>query len=51
MTGKQRRMGLGEIADIIGPERVIGLPVGEVTALAYDSRAVGSGTLFFAVPG
>ena len=47
----QRRMGLGALTDVIGPERVIGLPVGEVTGLAYDSRRVGPGMLFFAVPG
>ena len=33
-------MGLGALTDVVGPERVIGIPVGEVTALAYDSRAV-----------
>jgi UDP-N-acetylmuramoyl-L-alanyl-D-glutamate--2,6-diaminopimelate ligase len=44
-------MGLGALADVIGPERVVGLPVGEVAALAYDSRRVEPGTLFFAVPG
>jgi UDP-N-acetylmuramoyl-L-alanyl-D-glutamate--2,6-diaminopimelate ligase len=47
----ERRMGLGALADAVGPERVIGLPVGEVQRLAYDSRAVTPGTLFFAVPG
>jgi UDP-N-acetylmuramoyl-L-alanyl-D-glutamate--2,6-diaminopimelate ligase len=46
-----RRMGLGELADVIGPERVIGVPVGEIQALAYDSRQAGPGALFFAVPG
>ena len=46
-----RRMGLGAMTDVIGPERVIGLPVGDVTGLAYDSRGVEPGTLFFAVPG
>ncbi|MGH2455622.1 MAG: UDP-N-acetylmuramoyl-L-alanyl-D-glutamate--2,6-diaminopimelate ligase [Candidatus Limnocylindria bacterium] len=51
MTVLERRMGLGELADVIGPERVVGLPVGEVSALAYDSRMVAPGTLFFAVPG
>lgn len=51
MTGGERRMGLGELTDVIAPERVVGLPVGEVTGLAYDSRAVAPGTLFFAVPG
>jgi UDP-N-acetylmuramoyl-L-alanyl-D-glutamate--2,6-diaminopimelate ligase len=44
-------MGLGALTDAIAPERVIGMPVGEVTALAYDSRRVEPGTLFFAVPG
>jgi UDP-N-acetylmuramoyl-L-alanyl-D-glutamate--2,6-diaminopimelate ligase len=44
-------MGLGALTDVIAPERVIGLPVGEVTGLAYDSRRVVPGTLFFAVPG
>ncbi len=48
---EERRMGLGALTDVVGPERVIGIPVGEVTALAYDSRAVVPGTLFFAVPG
>jgi UDP-N-acetylmuramoyl-L-alanyl-D-glutamate--2,6-diaminopimelate ligase len=46
-----RSMWLGELADIIGPERVVGVPVGEVNSLAYDSREAHSGTLFFAVPG
>jgi UDP-N-acetylmuramoyl-L-alanyl-D-glutamate--2,6-diaminopimelate ligase len=46
-----RGMGLGALTDVIGPERVVGLPVGEVRALAYDSRRVEPGTLFFAVPG
>ena len=44
-------MGLGELTDVIGPERVVGIPVGEITHLAYDSRDVREGTLFFAVPG
>lgn len=46
-----RRMGLGALTDAVAPERVVGIPVGEVRALAYDSRAVEPGTLFFAVPG
>ena len=46
-----RRMGLGELADVIGPERVVGLPVGEIGSIAYDSRQVQPGSLFFAVPG
>ena len=45
------RMGLGALTDIVSPERVVGIPVGEVTSLAYDSRLVAPGTLFFAVPG
>ena len=44
-------MWLGELTDVIGPERVAGMPVGEVTSLAYDSRNAHAGTLFFAVPG
>jgi UDP-N-acetylmuramoyl-L-alanyl-D-glutamate--2,6-diaminopimelate ligase len=44
-------MGLGALTDRIGPERVVGVPIGEVTSLAYDSRRVKSGALFFAVPG
>ena len=44
-------MGLGQVADVIGPERVVGVPVGEVTGLAYDSRTVTAGSVFFAVPG
>ncbi|HET7685420.1 MAG TPA: UDP-N-acetylmuramoyl-L-alanyl-D-glutamate--2,6-diaminopimelate ligase [Candidatus Limnocylindria bacterium] len=51
MTLAERRMGLGSLADAVAPERVVGLPIGEVTGLAYDSRAVEAGTLFFAVPG
>lgn len=47
----ERRMGLGALTDVVAPERVIGMPVGEVTGLAYDSRKVRPGTLFFAVPG
>ena len=50
MTG-DRRMGLGALTDVVAPDRVVGIPVGEVAALAYDSRRVAPGTLFFAVPG
>jgi UDP-N-acetylmuramoyl-L-alanyl-D-glutamate--2,6-diaminopimelate ligase len=46
-----RSMPLGALTDVIAPERVIGLPVGEVRGLAYDSRQVQPETLFFAVPG
>jgi UDP-N-acetylmuramoyl-L-alanyl-D-glutamate--2,6-diaminopimelate ligase len=44
-------MGLGALTDVIAPERVVGIPVGEVRALASDSRRVRPGSLFFAVPG
>src|SRR5438128_7094559 len=44
-------MGLGALTDRIGPEQVVGVPVGEITSLAYDSRRVETGALFFAVPG
>jgi UDP-N-acetylmuramoyl-L-alanyl-D-glutamate--2,6-diaminopimelate ligase len=47
----ERRFQLGALTDVISPDRVIGLPVGDVRALAYDSRRVEPGTLFFAVPG
>jgi len=47
----ERRMGLGALTDVIAPERVSGIPIGEVQALAYDSRSVEPGALFFAVPG
>ena len=43
--------GLGELTDAIGPDRVVGVPVGEVSSLAYDSRHAIADTLFFAVPG
>lgn len=48
---RERRMGLGALTDAVAPERVTGIPVGEVRALAYDSRRVTPDTLFFAVPG
>ena len=58
MTGSEpavgppaRSVGLGALTDRIGPERVVGVPIGEVTSLAYDSRRVNAGALFFAVPG
>ena len=44
-------MGLGALTDVIAPVQVVGIPVGEVTSLAYDSRRVTPGALFFAVPG
>lgn len=47
----ERRMGLGALSDVIAPDRVLGIPVGEVRALAYDSRQIAPETLFFAVPG
>ena len=47
----ERRMGLGALTDVVAPDRVAGIPVGEVTGLAYDSRRVTPGTCFFAIPG
>ena len=44
-------LGLGSLTDRIAPERTVGMPVGEVRGLAYDSRRVGKGGLFFAIPG
>ena len=44
-------MGLGALTDAVAPERVIGIPVGQVTGLAYDSRRVRPGSLFFAIGG
>lgn len=44
-------MGLGALTDVVAPDRVVGIPVGEVRGLAYDSRRVEPGTLFFAIPG
>ena len=46
-----RRMKLGALADRIAPVRVVGIPVGEVRGLAYDSRRAEDASLFFAVPG
>ena len=42
---------LGELADVIDPKRVVGVPVGSINSLAYDSRRAGKGALFFAVTG
>ena len=44
-------MGFGALADAVAPDRVIGIPIGEVTGLAYDSRRVRPGTVFFAIRG
>ncbi|MDP9271027.1 MAG: UDP-N-acetylmuramoyl-L-alanyl-D-glutamate--2,6-diaminopimelate ligase [Chloroflexota bacterium] len=44
-------IGLATLADRIAPDRVVGVPIGEVRGLAYDSRRVARGALFFAVPG
>jgi UDP-N-acetylmuramoyl-L-alanyl-D-glutamate--2,6-diaminopimelate ligase len=46
-----RHMGLGALADAVVPERVVGLPIGDVLGLTSDSRAVAPGWVFFAVPG
>ncbi len=47
----ERRMGLGALADVLAPERVIGIPAGEVTALTTRSEEVTPGSVFFALPG
>jgi UDP-N-acetylmuramoyl-L-alanyl-D-glutamate--2,6-diaminopimelate ligase len=44
-------MGLGALADVLAPERVIGIPAGEVTALTAHSEDVSPGSVFFALPG
>jgi UDP-N-acetylmuramoyl-L-alanyl-D-glutamate--2,6-diaminopimelate ligase len=44
-------MGLGALADAVAPERVIGIPTGEVTALTMQSGEVAPGAAFFAIPG
>jgi UDP-N-acetylmuramoyl-L-alanyl-D-glutamate--2,6-diaminopimelate ligase len=44
-------MGLGALADVLAPERVIGLPAGEVVGLTTHSAQVEPGTVFFAIPG
>jgi len=42
---------LDALASGASPSRIIGDPAVEVGSLAYDSRKVGPGTLFFCVPG
>jgi UDP-N-acetylmuramoyl-L-alanyl-D-glutamate--2,6-diaminopimelate ligase len=42
---------LTELLDPLAPVQVIGDPAVEIADLAYDSRAVPSGSLFFCVPG
>ncbi|HSK50178.1 MAG TPA: UDP-N-acetylmuramoyl-L-alanyl-D-glutamate--2,6-diaminopimelate ligase [Solirubrobacterales bacterium] len=44
-------MRLDELAGAVPAPRVLGAGSAEVTALAYDSRKVHPGTLFFCVPG
>jgi UDP-N-acetylmuramoyl-L-alanyl-D-glutamate--2,6-diaminopimelate ligase len=46
-----RRVRLAALAAEIGEARVVGDPAVEVESLAYDSRKVEPGTLFFCVPG
>jgi UDP-N-acetylmuramoyl-L-alanyl-D-glutamate--2,6-diaminopimelate ligase len=42
---------LTELLEPLAPAQVIGEPSVEIADLAYDSRAVAQGTLFFCVPG
>ncbi len=44
-------MRLEELAAVAGGARIVGDPSVEIEALAYDSRKVRPGTLFFCVPG
>jgi UDP-N-acetylmuramoyl-L-alanyl-D-glutamate--2,6-diaminopimelate ligase len=44
-------MGLGALADAMAPERVIGVPAGEVRGLTANSAEVVPGAVFFAIPG
>jgi UDP-N-acetylmuramoyl-L-alanyl-D-glutamate--2,6-diaminopimelate ligase len=44
-------MRLAALVAEFGEARVVGEPAVEVESLAYDSRKVGAGTLFFCVPG
>jgi UDP-N-acetylmuramoyl-L-alanyl-D-glutamate--2,6-diaminopimelate ligase len=44
-------MGLGALADAIGPERVVGIPTGRVRALTASSTEVTPGAVFVAIPG
>jgi UDP-N-acetylmuramoyl-L-alanyl-D-glutamate--2,6-diaminopimelate ligase len=44
-------MRLGALAAELSGARIVGDPAAEVGSLAYDSRKVGAGTLFFCVPG
>jgi UDP-N-acetylmuramoyl-L-alanyl-D-glutamate--2,6-diaminopimelate ligase len=47
----ERTMGLGALADVVAPDRVVGVPAGDVTALTLDSNDVVPGAVFFAIPG
>ena len=44
-------MDLTSLLEHLAPVQVVGEPAVEIADLAYDSRAVRSGTLFFCVPG
>ena len=44
-------MDLARLLDPLAPVQVVGEPAVEIADLAYDSRAVRPGTLFFCVPG
>ncbi|MDQ5840650.1 MAG: UDP-N-acetylmuramoyl-L-alanyl-D-glutamate--2,6-diaminopimelate ligase, partial [Chloroflexota bacterium] len=47
----ERGIGLGALADAVAPERVIGVPAGEITGLTAHSAEVEPGSVFFAIPG
>ena len=44
-------MRLDRVVELLAPRQVVGRPLGEIADLAYDTRAVRPGALFFAVPG
>jgi len=44
-------MGLGALADVVAPERVVGVPAGDVIGLTAHSAEVEPGSVFFAIPG
>jgi UDP-N-acetylmuramoyl-L-alanyl-D-glutamate--2,6-diaminopimelate ligase len=47
----QRNMGLGALADVVAPERVVGVPAGEIAGLTAHGAEVEPGSVFFAIPG
>ena len=48
---ESRRMDVASLLAVVSDATVVGDPTTEVTSLAYDSRRVTAGALFFCVPG